>query len=86
MFRHLVGLTEHGVYVTKLVKLVQAKTVEPFSVALLSGIGCNWLVRLAVLCYNLRQRRLIICFDRSSYFLDRSEKNIIDDRPFQPSP
>ncbi|CAH1202224.1 putative formate transporter 1 [Paenibacillus allorhizoplanae] len=48
VFGHLVGLTEQGVYLTKLVKIVHAKTAEPFSVALLSGIGCNWLVGLAV--------------------------------------
>lgn len=48
VFGHQVGLTEHGVYLTKLVKIVQAKTAEPFSEALLSGIGCNWLVGLAV--------------------------------------
>ncbi|WP_261305352.1 formate/nitrite transporter family protein [Paenibacillus andongensis] len=48
VFGHQVGLTEHGVYLTKLVKIVHAKTAEPFSAALLSGIGCNMLVGLAV--------------------------------------
>ncbi|TXK66466.1 formate/nitrite transporter family protein, partial [Paenibacillus sp. N3.4] len=48
VFGHQVGLTEHGVYLTKLTTIIQAKTTEPFSVLLLSGIGCNWLVGLAV--------------------------------------
>ncbi|MEW9702783.1 formate/nitrite transporter family protein [Paenibacillus sp. SI8] len=48
LFGHLVGMTEHGVYADKLVKVVHAKIEEPFLIALLSGIGCNWLVGLAV--------------------------------------
>ncbi|BBH24852.1 formate/nitrite transporter [Paenibacillus baekrokdamisoli] len=47
-FGHLVGLTEHGIYLDKLMKVVHAKIAEPFYVAILSGIGCNWLVGLAV--------------------------------------
>ncbi|OPH58318.1 formate/nitrite transporter [Paenibacillus ferrarius] len=47
-FGHLAGLTEHGVYLAKLVKIAHAKMDEPFIIALLSGIGCNWLVGLAV--------------------------------------
>ncbi|MNH95463.1 putative formate transporter 1 [compost metagenome] len=47
-FGHVVGLTEQGVYAEKLIKIVHAKIEEPFIVALVSGIGCNWLVALAV--------------------------------------
>ncbi|UJF33846.1 formate/nitrite transporter family protein [Paenibacillus hexagrammi] len=55
MFGHQAGLTEHGIYLAKLVKIVHAKTAEPFLQALISGIGCNWLVGLAVwLCYGAK--------------------------------
>ncbi|MFD0698204.1 formate/nitrite transporter family protein [Paenibacillus sp. GCM10027628] len=47
-FGHLIGLTEHGIYLEKIIKIVHAKTDESFLTALLSGIGCNWLVALAV--------------------------------------
>ncbi|NEW04858.1 formate/nitrite transporter family protein [Paenibacillus sp. SYP-B3998] len=47
-FGHLLGLTEHGIYADKVIKLVHAKLDEPFILALVSGIGCNWLVSLAV--------------------------------------
>ena len=48
VFGHLAGLTEHSVYLAKLVKVAHTKIEEPFAAALLSGIGCNWLVGLAV--------------------------------------
>jgi formate transporter len=47
-FGHLVGLTEQGVYAARTLALVHAKLEEPFLVAFLSGVGCNWLVAAAV--------------------------------------
>jgi formate/nitrite transporter len=48
VFGHLVGLTEEGAYLTKTIAISEAKLSEGFLEALLSGIGCNWLVGLAV--------------------------------------
>lgn len=48
IFGHLAGLTEHGEALSRTVALASSKLEEPFIVAFISGIGCNWLVSLAV--------------------------------------
>ncbi|MFB9324862.1 formate/nitrite transporter family protein [Paenibacillus aurantiacus] len=48
VFGHLGGLTEHGAALARTAVLAASKLEEPFGVAFLSGIGCNWLVSLAV--------------------------------------
>ena len=53
-FGHFVGLTE-GAFLEKTVQTAQAKVNDPFWVAFVSGIGCNWLVGMAVwLCYGAK--------------------------------
>ncbi len=47
-FGHVVGLTSEGPFLTKTVAITEAKLDENFVQAFLSGIGCNWLVTLAV--------------------------------------
>lgn len=47
-FGHLVGLTETGPYLAQTIGIAQSKLDAPFLQAFLSGIGCNWLVALAV--------------------------------------
>ncbi|MFC4801499.1 formate/nitrite transporter family protein [Neobacillus sp. GCM10023253] len=47
-FGHVVGLTETGPFLEKTVAIAQAKTAETFVQALISAVGCNWLVCLAV--------------------------------------
>lgn len=47
-FGHVVGLTAEGAYLAKTAAIAEAKFHEPFIQALISGIGCNWLVGLAV--------------------------------------
>lgn len=47
-FGHIVGLTETGPYLEKTVLTAQAKVDTAFWPAFFSGIGCNWLVGLAV--------------------------------------
>ncbi|WP_430536111.1 formate/nitrite transporter family protein [Listeria rocourtiae] len=50
-FGHFVGLTE-GDFLAKTVATAGAKIKDPFWVAFVSGIGCNWFVSIAVwLCY-----------------------------------
>lgn len=46
-FGHVVGLTE-GNFLEKTVTTAQAKVNDPFWIAFVSGIGCNWLVSMAV--------------------------------------
>jgi formate transporter len=48
VFGHIVGLTEKGVYLAKTIAISEAKLTEGFWETLFSGIGCNWLVGLAV--------------------------------------
>lgn len=48
VFGHLGGLTEHGEALVRTAALAASKLEEPFIVAFISGIGCNWLVSLAV--------------------------------------
>ncbi|MED1204619.1 formate/nitrite transporter family protein [Heyndrickxia acidicola] len=47
-FGHVVGLTETGPFLTKTVAIAQAKVGENFWESLVSAVGCNWLVGLAV--------------------------------------
>ncbi|MCM3570337.1 formate/nitrite transporter family protein [Neobacillus mesonae] len=47
-FGHIVGLTEIGPFFTKTVAIAQGKIGDSFIQALISAIGCNWLVCLAV--------------------------------------
>lgn len=47
-FGHIVGLTETGVYLEKVVDMAGHKLDATFLQAFVSGIGCNWLVALAV--------------------------------------
>ncbi|MCJ8012837.1 formate/nitrite transporter family protein [Paenibacillus sp. KQZ6P-2] len=52
-FGHVTGLTESGPYLDKLVDMAGHKLDDSFLQAFVSGIGCNWLVALAVwLCYG----------------------------------
>lgn len=48
VFGHIVGLTETGPYLEKTVAVAGAKLDESFWASFFSGIGCNWLVGLAV--------------------------------------
>ncbi|WP_397537164.1 formate/nitrite transporter family protein [Rummeliibacillus pycnus] len=47
-FGHVVGLTETGPFLDKTVAIAKAKTADSFLQTFISGIGCNWLVCLAV--------------------------------------
>ncbi|MGZ7445603.1 formate/nitrite transporter family protein [Paenibacillus sp. TH7-28] len=47
-FGHVVGLTASGPYLDKLVDMAGHKLDDSFLQAFVSGIGCNWLVALAV--------------------------------------
>lgn len=47
-FGHVVGLTSSGPFLDKLVDLAGHKLDDSFLQAFVSGIGCNWLVALAV--------------------------------------
>ncbi|MBD7969033.1 formate/nitrite transporter family protein [Paenibacillus gallinarum] len=48
LFGHVLGLTGQGIYLDKVVDLAGHKIDESFLQAFVSGIGCNWLVALAV--------------------------------------
>jgi len=53
-FGHYVGLTE-GDFLEKTIHTAEVKVNDPFWVAFVSGIGCNWLVGMAVwLCYGAK--------------------------------
>ena len=47
-FGHFVGLTHVGVFRSAVITMAQAKITTPFWQSLVSGIGCNWLVGIAV--------------------------------------
>jgi formate/nitrite transporter len=47
-FGHVVGLTEEGAFLAKTLAIADAKLKDTFIQAFVSGIGCNWLVGLAV--------------------------------------
>lgn len=48
VFGHLVGLTATGVYKEELLSVAHAKISATWLQMILSGIGCNWLVGLAM--------------------------------------
>lgn len=47
-FGHVLGFTETDVYLEKTIHIAEAKINDTFWMALISGIGCNWLVSLGV--------------------------------------
>ncbi|MGG0718463.1 formate/nitrite transporter family protein [Robertmurraya massiliosenegalensis] len=47
-FGHLIGLTGEEPYLSSTVSMAEAKIEASFWTCLISGIGCNWLVGLAV--------------------------------------
>lgn len=47
-FGHVLGLTADGAYLAKVVDMAGHKLHDSFLQAFISGIGCNWLVALAV--------------------------------------
>ena len=47
-FGHIVGLTETGPFLTKTVAIAQAKLNDTFLQTVISAIGSNWLVGLAI--------------------------------------
>ncbi|WP_026692359.1 formate/nitrite transporter family protein [Peribacillus kribbensis] len=47
-FGHVVGLTENGPYLHKTIAIAQVKIHDNFIQAMVSAVGCNWLVGLAV--------------------------------------
>ncbi|SDM75894.1 formate/nitrite transporter [Fictibacillus solisalsi] len=47
-FGHVVGLTESGPFLAKTLAIAQGKLEESFFQTFISGIGCNWLVCLAI--------------------------------------
>ncbi|KEF36154.1 formate/nitrite transporter [Schinkia azotoformans MEV2011] len=48
LFGHHLGLTETEPFITKTIAVAESKLNESFQMALISGIGANWLVCLAV--------------------------------------
>ncbi|PLR86819.1 formate/nitrite transporter [Bacillus canaveralius] len=48
IFGHVGGLTETGPYLAKTVSIAEHKLSASYLEAFISGIGCNWLVALAV--------------------------------------
>lgn len=48
LFGHYLGLTESGDYLTKTISIANEKVSESFLKVIISGIGANWLVCLAV--------------------------------------
>ncbi|MDQ0155507.1 formate/nitrite transporter family protein [Robertmurraya andreesenii] len=52
-FGHVLGLTETGPFLGKMLSIAEHKLDGTFLQMFISGIGCNWLVALAVwLCYG----------------------------------
>jgi formate/nitrite transporter len=47
-FSHALGLLTEGIYLARLTEMARHKLADGFARAFLSGIGCNWLVGLAV--------------------------------------
>lgn len=72
VFGHLIGLTE-GAYLEKTAATAQSKVDATFMHAFISGIGCNWLVGLAVwLCYGAKDfagKVLVIWFPIMTFVL-----------------
>lgn len=54
-FGHIVGLTATGHYLEETIQVAQAKIAASPMQAVISGIGCNWFVGLALwLCYGAK--------------------------------
>ncbi|GAB2024642.1 formate/nitrite transporter family protein [Lactovum odontotermitis] len=55
VFGHLVGLTATGDFKVELIHLAEGKLAANWYQSILSGIGCNWFVGLAMwMCYGAR--------------------------------
>ncbi|MCM3587575.1 formate/nitrite transporter family protein [Mesobacillus maritimus] len=48
LFGHVIGLTETYPYLASTVTMAEGKLAQGFWASLISGIGCNWMVGLAV--------------------------------------
>lgn len=70
-FGHVAGLTESGPYLAKTVEMAGHKLDTGFMATFVSGIGCNWLVAIAVwMCYgadNMSGKILGIWFPTMSF-------------------
>ncbi|KMT33052.1 formate/nitrite family transporter [Melissococcus plutonius] len=54
-FGHILGLTHTGVYLNQVRSLAEHKVEASWGQAIISGIGCNWFVGLALwLCYGAK--------------------------------
>lgn len=54
-FGHYLGLTSSGAYLNQVLSLVEHKVAATWLQAIISGIGCNWFVGLALwLCYGAK--------------------------------
>lgn len=54
-FGHYLGLTSSGVYLNQVLSLAEHKVASTWLQAIISGIGCNWFVGLALwLCYGAK--------------------------------
>nr|WP_318531797.1 formate/nitrite transporter family protein [Lactiplantibacillus mudanjiangensis] len=47
-FGHFVGLTHVGIFQSAVIMMAKGKIATPFWQSFVSGIGCNWLVGIAV--------------------------------------
>lgn len=54
-FGHYLGLTSSGAYLNQVLSLTEHKVAATWLQAIISGIGCNWFVGLALwLCYGAK--------------------------------
>lgn len=54
-FGHYLGLTSSGTYLNQVLSLAEHKVAATWLQAIISGIGCNWFVGLALwLCYGAK--------------------------------
>ena len=54
-FGHYLGLTSSGAYLNQVLSLAEHKVAATWLQAIISGIGCNWFVGLALwLCYGAK--------------------------------
>ena len=55
IFGHYLGLTSSGAYLNQVLSLAEHKVAATWLQAIISGIGCNWFVGLALwLCYGAK--------------------------------
>ena len=58
IFGHYLGLTSSGAYLNQVLSLAEHKVKRTWLQAIISGIGCNWFVGLALwLCYGAKDAR-----------------------------